>query len=203
MAAVSNFLKTEIQTNKQKKKTTQFNFFAYAKIAAWAKRNEGKMGKAEKNLFKLFRNICNLLKTWPGKLNCFAVVVVGSAFIVVIYSPPLLLTCCKYCNCFKPLQLHICHCCFIVFFVCSSSFDCFICCSSQFDCFDLMRKYLQQSMRRMRNMQTIKLRDWTGLYAILYTRILNVSGIAADYLQFTTCCPVCRQPTALKQTYFP
>lgn len=160
------------------------------------------MGKAEKNLLKLFRNICNLLKTWPGKLNCFAVVVVtaASVFLLLLFIHPL---CCWHVvN--TVIALSRCNCIFaIVVIFWSSSFDCFICCSSQFDCFDLMRNYLQLSMRRMRNMQTIKLREWTGLYAVLYTSILHISGIAADYLQFTTCCPVCRLPTAPKQTYFP
>lgn len=195
------FWKPKFKQTNSKKKTTQFNFFAYAKIAAWAKRNEGKMGKAEKNLLKLFRNICNLSKTWPGKLNCFAVdVSAASVFLLLLFIHPL---CCWHVvN--TVIALSRCNCIFaIVVIFWSSSFDCFICCSSQFDCFDLMRNYLQLSMRRMRNMQTIKLREWTGLYAVLYTRILHISGIAADYLQFTTCCPVCRLPTAPKQTYFP
>lgn len=98
------------------KKTTQFNFFAYAKIAAWAKRNEGKMGKAEKNLLKLFRNICNLLKTWPGKLNCFAVVVVAAASVFLLLLFIHLLCCWHVVN--TVIALSRCNCIFaIVFFV--------------------------------------------------------------------------------------
>lgn len=58
--------------------------FAYAKtvVAAKKKMNERWTGKRKKNLLKLFRNICNLLKTWPGKLNCFAVVYVVAVVVV-------------------------------------------------------------------------------------------------------------------------